>query len=85
MPDLLHRPFTSWRSNIIRISTYLGITLYRKGIVPRSLIGTINTLTTGCKEMVYYLYYKKFHIREQRVQVDNERLSQVHGTLSKYF
>lgn len=34
--------------------------------------------------MVYYLYYKKFHIREQRVQVDNERLSQVHGTLSKY-
>lgn len=35
--------------------------------------------------MVYYLYYKKFHIRErERVQVDNERLSQVHDTLSKY-
>ena len=35
--------------------------------------------------MVYYLYYKKFHIHEQEsVQVDNGRLSRVYGTLSKY-
>ena len=42
-----------------------------------------HTLTTRCKEVVYYPYYKKYHIHEQeRVQVDNERLSQVYGTLS---
>lgn len=75
MPDLLHRLFTSWRSNGIRISTYFR---YNSAQFDRH---DQHTLTMGCKEMVY-LYYKKFHIREQeRVQVDNERLSQLHGTL----
>ena len=43
MHDLLHRLFISWRLTAYVFLPILGITLYKKGIIPRSLIGTINT------------------------------------------